>query len=188
MKEGWIMKTNWYLSAVWLVITLLATGLVLYFLRNFLPNDLESLFSYSGLIAMIGWVILIFGPRRWPLLSILPAYVFPAVLSLGYVILILRHFGPAEGGYNTLADVAKLLSNDHILLAGWVHYLAFDLFIGAWISRQSDDAGISRVVQAPILASTFMFGPLGLLLFLMLWKARKLILDIPHSITKGAGQ
>ena len=88
--------------------------------------------------------------------------------------------------YNTLADVAKLLSNDHILLAGWVHYLAFDLFIGAWISRQSDDAGISRVVQAPILASTFMFGPLGLLLFLMLWKARKLILDIPQSITKGA--
>ena len=157
-------------------------------MQNFLPNDLESWFSYSGLIAMIGWVILIFGPRRWPLLSILPSYIFPAILSLGYVILILRHFGPAEGGYNTLADVAKLLSNDHILLAGWVHYLAFDLFIGAWISRQSDDAGISRVVQAPILASTFMFGPLGLLLFLMLWKTRKLILDIPQSIIKGAEQ
>ena len=99
-----------YPSSVWLVITLLAACLVLYFLRNFLPNDLESWFSYSGLVAMIGGVILIFGPRLWPLLSIFPAYVFPAVLSLGYVILILCHFGPAEGGYNTLADVAKLLS------------------------------------------------------------------------------
>ena len=178
MKEGWIMKTNWYLSAVWLVITLLATGLVLYFLGNFLPNDLESLFSYSGLIAMIGWVILIFGPRRWPLLSILPAYVFPAVLSLGYVILILRHFGPAEGGYNTLADVAKLLSNDHILLAGWVHYLAFDLFIGAWIVRDAFNNSIMHLKIIPSLIMTLLVGPVGLLSYVAIrWiSLRKIML------------
>lgn len=151
-------------------------------------TDLEHWFSNAGLIAMIGWVILIFGPRRWPSLSAFPAYIFPAALSLGYGILILRHFGTAEGGFNTLADVAQFFSNDNLLLAGWVHYLAFDLFIGAWIAQQSDDAGISRVVQVPILVSTFMLGPFGLLLFLMVWKARNLIFDIHHRMTQGAGR
>lgn len=179
------MKTNYSLRAICLVVILLATGVALYSLRRFLPNDLESWFSHAGFIAMIGWAILIFGPRRWPSLSAFPAYVFPAVLSLGYAILILRHFGTAEGGYNTLADVAKLISNDHVLLAGWVHYLAFDLFIGAWISRQADDASISRVVQAPILVTTFMFGPFGLLLFLMVWKAQSLVLQVHPPMKQG---
>ncbi|MGB1539275.1 MAG: ABA4-like family protein [Pseudomonadales bacterium] len=180
------MKTDRRVRAAWLVAVLLATGLATYYLWYFLPKDLETLFSHAGLIAMIGWVILIIGPRRWPLLSVFAAYVFPAVLSLGYAILMLRHFGSAEGGYNTLADVRLLLSNDHILLAGWVHYLAFDLFIGAWISRRADDAGISRVVQAPVLASTFMFGPFGFLLFLMVWKVRDRVLEIHHPMTQGA--
>lgn len=149
-------------------------------------TNLESWFSNAGLIAMIGWMILIFGPRRWPLLSAFPAYVIPAILSLGYAILILRHFGIAQGGFSTLADVALLFSNDHLLLAGWVHYLAFDLFIGAWIARQSDDIGISRVVQATILVTTFMLGPFGLLLFLIVCKARNLLLDIHYPMTQGA--
>ena len=180
------MNTKLSLRAAWLVIILLATGIALYSLRYFLPDNLEASFSHAGLIAMIGWAILIFGPRRWPWLSAFPTYVFPAVLSLGYAILILRHFGTAEGGYNTLADVAKLVSNDHVLLAGWVHYLAFDLFIGAWISRQADDASISRLVQAPILVTTFMCGPFGLLLFLIVWKAQNLTLQIHYPMKQGA--
>ena len=50
-------------------------------------------------------------------------------------------------------------------LAGWVHYLAFDLFVGLWIAARADAMRLSLVVQAPILTATFMFGPLGLLLF-----------------------
>ena len=180
------MKTDRYVRAGWLVVTLLATSLAIFYLWLFLPEDLETLFSHAGLIAMIGWLILIIGPRRWPSLSVFAAYVFPAVLSLGYAILMLRHFGSAEGGYNTLDDVRLLLSNDHILLAGWVHYLAFDLFIGAWISRRADDARISRLVQAPLLALTFIFGPLGFLLFLMVRKVRDGVLDIHHPMNQGA--
>ncbi len=181
------MKTKWCPLAAWLFITLLATGLALYYLRFFPPNDLESWFSHAGLIAMSGWLFLIFGPRRWSSLSAFPAYVFPAVLSLGYAILVLRYFSTAEGSFRTLADVALLFSNDYVLLAGWVHYLAFDLFIGAWIARQADDAGISRIVQAPILVSTFMLGPLGLLLFFIFWKIRNLALDTRHLMAQGAG-
>ena len=54
----------------------------------------------------------------------------------------------------------------------WIHYLAFDLFVGLWIARDADAKGFSRFVQAPILLATFMAGPLGLFLWLAIREKR----------------
>lgn len=127
----------------------------------------EQLFGWAGQAAMLGWLILIFLPRRWPLLTAVPRYVIPFGLSLLYSGLAMSHILTVEGGgFGSFAEVKTLLSNDWALLAGWIHYLAFDLFIGGWIAVQADKVGISRLVQAPILLATFMAGPLGLALFL----------------------
>ena len=130
--------------------------------------DWELPFSIAGQVAMAGWVILIFAPRRWPALNLLPGAVLPAVLSLGYAGLVLVHFADTGGGFGSLAEVRTLMASEPMLLAGWVHYLAFDLFVGAWVARRADRLGLSRLVQAPILVATFMLGPIGLLLFLTL--------------------
>lgn len=117
---------------------------------------------------MLGWLILVFLPRRWPWLLTLPRYLIPFGLSLLYAGLAMTHFFTVEGGgYGSLAEVKALLSKDEMLLAGWVHYLAFDLFIGGWIATQADRVGLHRLVQAPILVATFLFGPIGLALFLV---------------------
>lgn len=116
---------------------------------------------------MLGWLILIFLPRRWKQLGWIPQFVIPFGLSMLYVTLVLTSFGTIEGGgFGSLEQVKILFANDMALLGGWVHYLAFDLFIGAWIARKADEISMSRILQAPILLSTFMLGPLGLLLFL----------------------
>jgi hypothetical protein len=125
--------------------------------------DWEQLFTIGGQIAAAGWLILIFAPRRWPGLNAVPRLVLPGVLSLGYAVLILVFFARADGGFGSLAEVKALLQTDPLLLAGWVHYLAFDLFVGGWIAARSDRLGISRLVQAPILVATFLFGPIGLM-------------------------
>ena len=127
----------------------------------------QELFGHAGTAAMAGWVVLVLAPRRWDALNAVPALLIPAGLSALYAALILRHFADAPGGYGSLADVAALLSGEWMLLAGWVHYLAFDLAIGAVMARRMDGAGLSRIVQAPILASIFLFGPLGFLLALV---------------------
>lgn len=127
----------------------------------------EVIFKYANLLAMAGWVILIFLPRRWLALFWVPQFWIPGVLALGYSGLILASFGTSEGGFGSLPDVRALFASDAVLLAGWIHYLAFDLFIGAWIARRADEAGIHRLIQAPILAATFMFGPMGLVLFFL---------------------
>ena len=71
--------------------------------------------------------------------------------------------GSGEGSFATLAGIKALLSSDPGMLAGWLHYLAFDLFVGLWIAADQDARGVSRLIQAPILVATFMLGPVGLL-------------------------
>lgn len=129
--------------------------------------DPDQLFGWAGQAAMSGWLILILLPRRWPWLIALPRYVIPFGLSLLYAGLAMTHFFTVDGGgYGSLAEVSALLSKEEMLLAGWVHYLAFDLFIGGWIAADADKARINRLVQAPVLIATFMFGPVGLALYL----------------------
>ncbi|MEL7197931.1 MAG: ABA4-like family protein [Pseudomonadota bacterium] len=127
----------------------------------------EVVFGWASQAAMLGWVILIFLPRRWPQLLFIPRYLIPFGLSLLYAGLAFAHFFTVEvGGYSSLDQVRTLLSKDEMLLAGWVHYLAFDLFIGGWIAVEADKLGFNRLIQAPILVATFLFGPVGLALFL----------------------
>ena len=118
----------------------------------------DQLFGWAGQAAMAGWLVLLFLPRRWPWLLALPRFIIPFGLSLLYAGLAMAHFFTIDGGgYASLSEVRILLSKDEMLLAGWVHYLAFDLFIGGWIAVNADK---------PILIATFMFGPVGLAFFL----------------------
>lgn len=128
----------------------------------------EQLFSSASTLAMVGWIILVFLPRRIKWLNTIPAVVIPLILSVLYSYLIARYFFSAEGGFDSLANVQKLFTYPAAALAGWVHYLAFDLFVGGIIARQADDAGLSRLIQAPILLLTFMFGPFGYFLFMLI--------------------
>lgn len=127
----------------------------------------EQLFSSASALAMLGWMILILLPRRWTWLNWIPAYIIPVVLSFLYSYLAARYFFSAEGGFDSLANVQKLFTYPAVALAGWVHYLAFDLFIGGWIAKRADEINLSRLIQAPILLATFMFGPFGLLVFII---------------------
>jgi len=81
-------------------------------------------------------------------------------------VLVLSHFSEAGGGFGSLSEVRQLFTNDMLLVAGWVHYLAFDLFIGDWTAAMMDRAYVSRIIQGFILPVIFLFGPAGFLLAL----------------------
>ena len=88
--------------------------------------------------------------------------------ALVYVIVLGAHFGEAEGGFGTLPEVMRLFTNRWVALGGWVHYLAFDLFAGAWIVSEGQRDGLPWWRVLPALPLTFLFGPAGLLLFVVL--------------------
>ena len=136
--------------------------------------ELEQLFSIArASLAMIGWLLLVILPKQPIAQRTVAGVVLPLLLSVGLS-------GPdractsqgAEGGFGSLADVATLFQKRELLLAGWIHYLAFDLFIGAWEVRDAQRHQIPHLVVIPCLVMTFMLGPIGLLFYFAIRTAK----------------
>jgi hypothetical protein len=143
----------------------------------------ESLFSLTNFVAVIAWALLLLAPRR-PLTYSTILYAGVGLLCLAYaamlVALVTRLVdagsvpgaGPFDPADYSIEGLRKLFLSDGGLVTGWTHYLAFDLFVGLWISRDADAKGFSRLVQAPILLLTFLAGPIGLLIWLAIRERR----------------
>jgi len=125
---------------------------------------LDFIFQLSGGAALIGWIGLIFVPR-WRGLADVVTICIIALLAVAYASLIGVWWSQAHGGFNSLNDVAALFQTRGALLAGWLHYLAFDLFVGRYIVTQTHTAQMRHWSIVPALILTFLFGPIGLLTF-----------------------
>jgi hypothetical protein len=126
----------------------------------------ESLFSLAGVLAAGGWILLAALPRwRWTMG--IAAVFLPLTLAGLYLGLVVVHLIGAEGGFGSLEQVARLFENRWLLLAGWVHYLAFDLFVGAWEVRDAQRLALPHLAVLPCLALTLFAGPVGLLAYFL---------------------
>ncbi len=127
----------------------------------------DALFQIASTMALAGWLALAAFPLL-PRLATAVALALPLALSLLYAGLVLTFWAGAEGGYGTLPQVMQLFDQREIALAGWVHYLAFDMLVGLWIARTARARGIPHLLVLPCLALTFLFGPSGFLTFVIL--------------------
>ena len=135
-------------------------------------KSLSNLYKLVNVVAAIGWVILICLPN-WDLADSAIKYGIVVGLSVFYIyILFIRKDIENEvypkGNFTSLEGVINLFKNPRNLLAGWVHYLAFDLMLGIFIKTQANEIGMSHFLQIPCFILTFMLGPVGYLLFVIL--------------------
>jgi len=133
--------------------------------------DLERIFSLASAIAMSGWLFLVIVPRR-SYTQAIAGVIAPLILAAIYLALIFSNIQGAEGGFGSLADVAMLFQKRELLLAGWIHYLVFDLFIGAWETRDAARHQIPHLVVLPCLVMTLLLGPIGLLFYFAIRTAK----------------
>ncbi len=128
-----------------------------------------EVFSIANLTAMPMWILMILLPK-WKFTRFLIDYkLIPLFLSLLYALYIFLAI--QIGGwmdFGSLSSVMALFTEENAVLAGWVHYLAFDLLIGMWMLDQNKKLGINQLLMAPCLLGTFMFGPIGFLLFMII--------------------
>lgn len=125
----------------------------------------ENLFSLAGIIAISGWLLLLLSPWIPESSDRIAGCFLPLLLSLGYVLLVVVPGSDGGGGFGTLDEVMSLFSREQAALAGWIHFLAFDLFIGAWVCRKARSEGMAFRLVAPCLAVIFLLGPAGFLAF-----------------------
>lgn len=133
-----------------------------------------QVFSIVSTLAMPMWILMIFFPR-WKVTNWLVKYrLIPLLLSLVYAFYIgLSMINGGSFDFSSLDSVMALFTEETAVLAGWVHYLAFDLLVGMWILEKNRSVGLHAIAMAPCLFLTFMLGPVGFLLYFIITSLKK---------------
>ncbi|PJZ81695.1 ABA4-like family protein [Leptospira meyeri] len=136
----------------------------------------STIFKIANGLTLLSWLVLILSPNQTKVIRPLRVFVSGLVLGGVYIFSILIGSGEAEGNFSNLESVRSLFANDYFLLAGWIHYLAFDLFLGTWEVEDGLQVGTNRWILIPILALTFYFGPAGFVSYLILRVVNRLFI------------
>ena len=137
----------------------------------------EAAFSLANALVFPQWLLMIVAPR-WQVTQWLTKLLFvPALLAIMYAFYL---FTSSDSGgldfmsFATLKGVMTLFEKggERVMLAGWIHYLAFDLVAGSWILRDGQQRGIAHGWLVPCLLFCFMLGPTGLLLYVIVRAVR----------------
>jgi hypothetical protein len=132
--------------------------------------NLGLVFSLAGVPVIPLWLLMIFLPRwRWTALIVSRPWTY-APLAILYAVLVLPRFGEVARAVvvnPSLETVAPLLATPAGATIAWVHFLAFDVFVGRWAYLDSREREVHPVVMAPVLGLIFLFGPMGFLTYLI---------------------
>jgi hypothetical protein len=130
----------------------------------------QQIFSLCSLAVVPLWFLMIVAPRwRWTTRVVSQPWAY-APLAVVYAILVLPRFGEIASvvvGNPGPQTVGDLLATPSGATIAWVHFLAFDVFVGRWAYLDSRARGVHALVMAPILLLTFLFGPMGFLAYLL---------------------
>jgi len=133
--------------------------------------DPATIFLIANNGILVFWLLLIVAPGWSGTRIAVHSIAIPAVLGLTYLWLILSFWsGPVPQGasYNSLTGVMIFLASPVAATAGWIHYLCFDLFVGAWLARDARRRGVPHWLVIPCLLIALLAGPVGLLVYLTL--------------------
>lgn len=139
------------------------------------------------------WLALALAPHARLTEKIVHSGAFALLLVPAYALMLWTDTpGPQGASFFTLEGVMRIFTSPQTVVACWIHYLVFDLFVGAWEARDARRLGIAHAWVVPCLVLTLMFGPVGFGLYLALRaaKARRftLIEETAASATSAATQ
>ena len=128
----------------------------------------DSVFQTCSTIAMVGWIVLLVISPFWSSFDRFLIGIIITLFAIVYAWLIFQVFTPGDfEKFSSLNGVMELFTDKTAVTAGWVHYLAFDLLTGIWIKKNALKYNIHHLILIPCLLLTFMLGPIGLLLYLL---------------------
>jgi len=129
----------------------------------------NQFFQWTNSLALLAWIALILAPGRRIVSHVACAVVVPGLLAAAYAVIIGWKLasGPPPGDVTTIAGLRAAFGDDWVFAAAWTHYLVFDMVVGAWIARDAVRLGIPWPLRTVALVLTFLSGPVGFLLHLI---------------------
>lgn len=129
--------------------------------------DLDVVFLVANFSTTPAWLLLLVAPTWKGTQALVHSVAMPLLLGVAYAVLLFTDMGGGgDANMFTLQGVMAIFDKPQTTIAAWIHYLVFDLFVGAWIVRDAERKDMPRLLVAPCLLGTWFFGPVGLMTYL----------------------
>ena len=133
--------------------------------------NIEMIYLWLNIGVLPFWFVLMFFPQsnicKYLVTSIFPYLVF----GLVYIYLLFLFYKTDYNFLNNfnlylgLNELKNLFEDNSFLIAFWLHFLAINLFCGAWIVKDSQKFIISKIIVFFPLIITYFIGPIGLFVY-----------------------
>ncbi|GAA4448504.1 ABA4-like family protein [Nibrella saemangeumensis] len=134
----------------------------------------DTMFLLANTLVLPQWLLMIAAPRWSVTQWLVRTLLIPALLAVIYLYYLFSGSANLDfSSFSTLSGIKSLFTQDEAVLAGWVHYLAFDLVAGSWMLRDGQQRSINHFLLIPCLLFCFMLGPVGLLLYVVIRFVKK---------------
>lgn len=145
--------------------------------------DDALVFAIANYSVLPAWLLLVALPRWKGTHLVVHSGLYPLVLGVAYAVLLFGDRpGPQGASFWDLEGVSRIFTTPRTIIACWIHYLIFDLFVGAWIARDAERIGIRHAFAIPSLVLTLMFGPVGLMSWLAIRAIAKRRLALAEAV------
>lgn len=127
----------------------------------------ETIFNLFNSGILLFWLLLLVFPKKRLTQKIITYPWVPLVIAMGYVYFLSTTSGTFYADFASLGGLTEMFQNANPrgVAAGWLHYLAFDFWVGCWMLKNSQEKQIKHVWLILPMLSTFMLGPVGVILY-----------------------
>ena len=135
---------------------------------------LENIYLWTNFGVLPFWFLLVMIPNSKITQLFVNSIILPLILAITYVyvfylaILLDEPIFDVLKLYLSLDNLYTIFATENFLLAFWIHFLALNLFLGSWVSRDGIKYNIPRKLVAFPLITVYFTGPLGLVLYWLL--------------------
>ena len=138
----------------------------------------ETIFNIFNSGILLFWILLLVLPKKVFTQKVIAFPWVPLAFAIGYAYFLSFTTGTLSADFSSLSSLTEMFqnSNPRGVAAGWLHYLAFDFWVGCWMLKNSQEKGVKHLWMIMPLIFTFMLGPVGIILYtLVLLSQKKLI-------------
>ena len=134
---------------------------------------LENIYLWTNFGVLPFWFLLVIIPNSKITQLFVNSIILPLILTITYVyvfylaILLDEPIFDVLKLYLSLDNLYTIFATENFLLFFWIHFLALNLFLGSWVSRDGIKYNIPRKLVAIPLITVYFTGPLGLVLYWM---------------------
>ena len=135
---------------------------------------IETIYLWLNFGVIPIWLVLIFFPNSKLNKIFLTSIFLPLIFGLIYVYIFYKLMLLNEdildylSIYSGLDELADLFTNELFLLIFWIHFLAINLFLGSWVSRDALKYNMPKIFSAISLILIYFTGPIGLIVYWIL--------------------